>query len=370
VEYGQRAKPNTVAEFLERIIRINVENAKRGKPKHVPVIWGRHGIGKTAMPYWLLERGVVKDVVVVPLAQIEETGDIHGLPHKVRDPKDAERWITIMAPPKWVPTSEEAVVLVIDDFNRADPRIIRAIMQLLQFYETISWKLPRNTTIVLTGNPEGGPYTVTNVDPAMLTRMAHITMETDKLQWLEWAQRNEVDPRIMSFIAKNSEWLCPLDANARACPRAWADFSDVIRDVPTGNLKEEKELFLYGKAFLDDEVLAPFTLFLKGDLDRIVEPERIIYDYPSVRDKVLKSIRERRQDIVVATTDRLVAYVNSLKSLTEGSKEHQNLLAYLEEEELYKDLKSEAIRELSRGPAGGHLISLTLSIQVGQVVTV
>ena len=365
MEYGLRAKPRAVFEFLERIVNLNIENAKRDRPKHVPCLWGSHGIGKTDLCFQLKEEGVISQLAVIPLAQIEETGDIHGLPLRTED--ETGRPITVMAPPKWVPTSEEVGVVCIDDFNRADPRIIRAIMQLLQFYETISWKLPKNTTIVLTANPEEGPYTVTTLDPAMLTRMAHITMVTDKVQWLEWAQRHDIDSRVMSFIAQYPEWLCPSSANARSCPRAWADFSNAIQEIPTESLQEESTLFLYGKAFLDDEPLAPFTMFLSGDLAKIVEPEKIVDDYSSVRGDVLSPIREGRHDIVAAIADRFVAYVNSLKKVEENSQRHRNILTFLEEDELFKDLKMAIVRELRFGPVGGKLLSAKLSRQLGQV---
>ena len=46
-------------------------------------------------------------------------------------------------------------ILLLDDINRADDRILRGCMQLLQNFELTSWKLPPKWQIVATANPEG-----------------------------------------------------------------------------------------------------------------------------------------------------------------------------------------------------------------------
>ena len=69
--------------------------------------------------------------------------------------------------------------LTLDDINRADDRILRGCMQMLQNFELFSWHLPKRWQIVATANPEGGDYSVTPMDDAMLTRMLHTTLKFD-----------------------------------------------------------------------------------------------------------------------------------------------------------------------------------------------
>ena len=38
---------------------------------------------------------------------------------------------TVFAPPAWVPTADGPGILLLDDVNRADDRILRGLMQLL-----------------------------------------------------------------------------------------------------------------------------------------------------------------------------------------------------------------------------------------------
>ena len=43
---------------------------------------------------------------------------------------------------------------------------MQATMQLIQDGKFISWKLPENTNIVLSSNPDDGTYQVSSLDPA------------------------------------------------------------------------------------------------------------------------------------------------------------------------------------------------------------
>jgi hypothetical protein len=54
------------------------------------------------------------------------------------------------AVPAWVPQNpDQEFVLVLDDFSRANPLFMQAIMSLVQFGEYISWKLPKKCHLVL-----------------------------------------------------------------------------------------------------------------------------------------------------------------------------------------------------------------------------
>ena len=111
-------------------------------------------------------------------------GDLHGMPNVIDpDEKVFGDEYTVYSPPDWVPTEEGPGILLLDDINRADDRILRGCMQLLQNFELSSWKLPPKWQIVATANPEGGDYSVTPMDGAMLTRMLHTTLKFDAKIW-------------------------------------------------------------------------------------------------------------------------------------------------------------------------------------------
>lgn len=362
--FGVEAEPEAVSGFVRHHINLNSRNAEQGLPRYPICIWGEHGTGKTDIVKQLAEHGVVDHVIDLPIAQIEEMGDFHGLP--VISEQDG-RVVTVTAPPSWVPPEDDKriIVLLIDDFNRADVRIIRGLMQLLQNHAMITWRLPSKCTIVLTANPEEAGYIVTTLDQAMLTRMHHITLKTEFRAWLRWAEAHKVDGRVIGFIARYHEQLAP--GGGRTCPRAWAMFGHGIREIPLikGDITTVR---MHGYSVLDQEAVDNFIRFAEGELEMIVDPERICEDYPSVREDVLRPIRERRADIFNVTIERLIAYVSVMKSLTIGSKAHSNIIALLEEDAVPKEMKHLAVREFARGPLKGKIVSEKLAIQLGRVV--
>ena len=111
-------------------------------------------------------------------------------------------------------------MLLIDDINRADDRILRGCMQLLQNYELSSWRLPDKWQIVATANPEGADYSVTPMDDAMLTRMIHTTLIFDHKVWAQWAYSSGVDDRGISFVLTYPELI----NSERTTPRSLTQF--------------------------------------------------------------------------------------------------------------------------------------------------
>jgi len=365
--FGAKGNPAAVSTFVEHYIKLNMVNAKKGLPKYPVCIWGVRGIGKTDVVKQLESRGVVEYVVDLPIAQIEEMGDFHGLPVK-RELEDG-RVVTETAPPSWVPSigTDEPGLILIDDFNRADIRIIRGVMQLLQNHRMINWALPDNCSIVLTANPEDSEYNVTSLDPAMLTRMYHITMEAELRQWLKWAEVNGVDKRVMNYLARYQEQLAP-DGAERTCPRSWVMFANGIQHLE--NLKGQADIIkLHGSSVLDS--VDEFITFVEGELDLVVEPEEIANSYqnPEVRDRVLKPIREKRQDILNVMFERLCAFINNKKKIEKGGVIQRNVITLLEESEVPKEMKTLYTRVLSDGPMRGQIVSEKLAVQLHSVAS-
>ena len=150
---------------------------------------------------------------------------------------------TIYAPPDWVPTQKGPGILLLDDINRADDRILRGIMQLLQNFEMFSWQLPEQWQIVATANPEGGDYSVTPMDDAMLTRMLHLTMVFDAKAWAYWATKSNVDPRGIAFVLNYPESV----TGQRTTPRTLTQFFGHTAGIK--DLRADAELSQYWQKF-------------------------------------------------------------------------------------------------------------------------
>lgn len=278
IQYGTKANATEIEAFLNHVL----ENTR------VPVcIWGKHGIGKTELVENFAKANGFDFTYIAP-AQFEEMGDLVGMP-KIVDGK------TVFAAPSWIPTTNKKGILLIDDVNRADDRILRGIMQLLQNYELVSWKLPENWQIILTANPDGGDYSVTPMDDAMLTRMLHITMTFEVKTWVKWAKVNNIDNRCIDFVLTHPSLI----TGERTTPRTLVQFFKNIQ--PITNWKDNLALIqLLGDATLDASTVASFIAYVQNDMQLLLTPEEILNS-----EDFENEVENRLQDLVMGDAVRI-----------------------------------------------------------------
>jgi hypothetical protein len=76
---------------------------------------------------------------------------------------------------------------------------------------------------------------------AMQSRLVHLELQTDIKAWVDWASKNGLDHRIISYVQHKPENLHKFDAKHNdktfACPRTWEFASKLIINEP-GNLKD------------------------------------------------------------------------------------------------------------------------------------
>ena len=374
--YGGRAKPSKVKQWLVDNIMSNIGR----KDKVTLNIMGAPGTAKTSIVKALSSTPVDWngkhyegfEVVDIPLAQIEEMGDVLGYPvEEIRMQKGEEVvWIkavdslikdymekgyatdgqqrTIYAPPSWVPKEEKPGVLLFDDGNRASQRIVKGLMQLVQDYRTISWKIPDGWTIVFTGNPDNRFNQVTSMDTAQLTRMKFITMLPDEKEWSVWAQSNGIDQRVISFVLGYPEMMI---AGTRTNPRSIAEFGRAMVRFPNLSDKEQYSgAMLEGQASLDMDTVSDMMAFFMRDAQLVIRPEDILADYKKNAKEQLEQLmssklKEPRLDIVSIVNDRLYAYI-----MSDGYKFEQshvkNFQAWILDENLPMDCKYGLIKRL------------------------
>ena len=310
-----------------------------GRRKTPVCIWGRHGIGKTEVVESLARSRGAEFVAIAP-AQFEEMGDLMGMPVVVDDGK-----ATRMAPPEWVPRREGPGVLLIDDVNRADDRILRGLMQLLQNFELSGWKLPPKWQIVLTANPDGGDYSVTPMDDAMLTRMLHVTLRFDVKRWAAWAERTGVDPRGIAFVLTYPETV----TGERTTPRTLVQFFDRIAGI--ADLKKEVDLVtILGESCLDKATVSTFIAFVNQNLEDLVSPEDILgakkLETVAARLGRLVDRDVKRVDMLAAICTRLVNHLTLRKGAL-PDKELQNLRDFVKLPMLPEDMRLALAQDLS-----------------------
>lgn len=211
----------------------NIELATKGFLPNTLRVLGESGIGKTSIVKEASEElcAELHDEGIrwkkINLANISDVAELIGYPKtKTLIKKDGEemwvwdeslsiypewtktnRTVTSYAHPEWIEYLSSGGILCLDDYNRSSSRVLQAIMEILDRREYISWKLPDNVLIVLTGNPSNGDYLVTSEDAAQTSRYITYEVEFDFKSWSEWASKNNIKFEYIDFIKINEEEL-------------------------------------------------------------------------------------------------------------------------------------------------------------------
>jgi hypothetical protein len=342
--YGEKLSYEETDQFLEDSFYLDDVNEKSGAERFGTNIIGHTGIGKTSKIKQFAKkrvewRGKVYDgydVRSVPIAQFEEMGDLHGLPDKHVLVKRSsskgigeidERWVsldvvdgyiklkwevdhsagirTMYAPPEWVPTKPGPSIVNLDDWNRANGRIIKGCMQFLQEYGLMSWKLPPGCHITLTMNPDEQDYFVTSVDSAVLQRLRSATLKFDAKEWAVWATGQKIDQRVISYVLAYPEMVT---RGVRNSPRSISQFGRFLSEIPDASARR---MSIMASSVLDEDLVASLITFMDRDFEMVISPEDIISGKKSVYSHLedLMSRKEKRIDVVGVTVDRLYAYL-------------------------------------------------------------
>lgn len=351
---GPKLDAMALDRMLSHVFQCNDEVAQTGRRGTPVCIWGTHGLGKTEMvKNFALSRGW--HLAYCAPAQFEEMGDLHGIPtiyDPTPDQPNSGDEYTVFAPPEWVPKVTGPGILLLDDINRADDRILRGIMQLLQNFEMFSWQLPERWQIVATANPEGADYSVTPMDDAMLTRMLHFTLTFDAKAWARWAVGAGVDSRGIAFVLNYPETV----TGRRTTPRTLVHFLEQIQGIR--DFKAELELVAtLAAACLDETTVAAFISFVNDDLSMLLNPADVL-DAKSPREwqKRFTELSKgkggaTRVDRIATICTRLFLHVTA-KEYRDQSGHAENFAEFLLQEAIPNDLRGSLLMDLSRQKAG------------------
>jgi hypothetical protein len=337
--YGAQLDSGKIRATLEHMFKNNLNMQLEGGQGTPVCIWGTHGLGKTMLVQDFARENNWQIAYCAP-AQFEEMGDLHGVPFQVDPDETIEgNEYTAFAPPEWVPTQDGPGILLLDDINRADDRILRGLMQLLQNFEMFSWNLPPKWQIVATANPEGGDYSVTPMDDAMLTRMLHLTLVFEPRIWARWAVKAGIDSRGIDFVLTYPEVV----TGKRTTPRSLVQFFKQIQHI--SDLKENMELVsTLALSSLDDVTAGTFMGFINDNLEQLIAVEEILdtKDFKPVAKRINELVNSKDGSKRI---DRLSTICTRLYlSLTDEDyhykkAHHNNLVSFITLKALPNDLR-------------------------------
>lgn len=138
---------------------------------------------------------------------------------------------------KDVPEFYEGWLIFLDEFNSGNKQTEAACYKLILDREVYKHKLHPRCRIVCAGNLATDRAITNTQSTATTSRLTHYRMYADHKIWIDWANTNDIDHRIISLIKFKPETLHKFDpATAELtfrCPRTWAMASKIIKGKET-----------------------------------------------------------------------------------------------------------------------------------------
>lgn len=320
---------------------------------------GEAGIGKTTLIEDIAkERGMT--MCKVNLAQLEEIGDLVGMPIKEYEVAWVEngqvkqtRWMPesqtkhldlrlkltgkvrmSYAPPAWLPMNENpnGTIVFLDDYTRANSMFMQASMEIINTASYISWKLPKYTSIVLSSNPDDGQFSVTSLDNAQKTRFINFNVKFNIEDWAKWAEEAEIDGRAINFELLYGDEIFKKHNNIQTVnPRSYTTFCKAISGLKNWDNPDTLALILQISkgCFLNDKdniIGNLFTTFIANKLDRLIQPKDMIeLKWDALEPKMKNCVYDNgnfRPEIASVLTIRFMNYVLHLFGTKGAIKEN------------------------------------------------
>lgn len=137
------------------------------------------------------------------------------------------------APPKDIPLQELDTIpsgyngwlLFLDEFPSAPLSVQASAFKLVLDRMVGVHHVHKRCAIVCAGNQETDGGIVNRMSTPMQSRLIHLELEVDVRAWLDWAAKNHLDHRVISYIEGHPDHLHQFDPNHNdktfACPRTW-----------------------------------------------------------------------------------------------------------------------------------------------------
>lgn len=264
---------------------------------HTILLIGEAGVGKSAVAkeialklnYPLIDRR---------LGQLE-MGDLKGLFTIGKSP-DGEKNIVKLALHDWLYRATiEPCVILLDEFNRADPQVMKEAFELIYDRSLYGEKIHKDCIIIACVNPDSDHYQVVDMnDKALKRRFWRVRYQPTREEWLRWA-RDNLHSHIYQFVSRDENWDKYIDLkstdesnpeNSAPTRASWEKLNDALTNK---NYLDEGEdllidrpdshIFMHVVAgHMGQQTAAALSQFIKHDLSKI-SAKQIVEEYKTVK---------------------------------------------------------------------------------------
>jgi len=200
-----------LSDYLGKIVDHNIQSSL--------MIWGAPGIGKSSVIDSVAKKHNL-ELIDLRISQLAPT-DLRGIPV----PKDDTAY---WYPPEFLPTSGKGI-LFLDEINMAPPAVQGIAQQLILDRKVGNYKVPDGWFIWSAGNRKEDFAAVFDMPAPLANRFIHLEVKTGLDEFKDYALRNNIDDRIISFLNFRPKYLHKIDKNSPSwpSPRSW-DIGDKL----------------------------------------------------------------------------------------------------------------------------------------------
>ena len=323
-----------------------------------PMLWGRHGIGKSMITREVFET-LGYEVIDLRLGQLE-VGDLIGMPaQEYYCPKCQTKYgfgvktaycpmceqqeqaripiigKTVWLAPSWFPSNGEKRCIFFDEFNRGRLDVQQAAFQIVLDRRIHTHKIPDDCAIVCACNPPstdagtGQEYNVEEIDPALLDRFVNMKFTLTTPNWLKWARGYGIMQDIIDFIAVEEKFLgndaIDIPVEITPSPRSY----EFLHKLLSGDTIPKKHWAEVAETVIGPTAAISFIQSLKTDLDKPIKAAEIFNSFPKIKDRVVSQVEagegNTRFDLLRITLDEINQCLAGGKSSKYTEKNLTNL---------------------------------------------
>ena len=297
----------------------------------VTMLHGDPGVGKSAIIHQIAKIFKLK-VIDLRLSQVDPT-ELNGfgcIQEGVAKYIPMETFPLEGTP---IPKGYNGFLLFLDEINAAPKSVEAASYKLTLDRMVGSHKLHPKTAIVCAGNLTTSGAIVNRQGTAMQSRLIHLIMTADAIGWVEWASKNDLDFRVISYVSNLPDKLHEFDPKHNdktfACPRTWEFVSKILRVAGNKPLRD----LLPNIAGTVGEGMARQFVAYSETLAAIATIEEIKKDPYNARLSDKPSLRHAASHLVAAhldvkNIDKLMIYIQRLpmefQTITIQNAMHRN----------------------------------------------
>lgn len=186
-------------------------------------LWGASGIGKSSIVKQLAQKKEIQ-LIDLRLALMDPT-DLKGIPFFQQ-----KEQIAIWAAPSFLPREGKGI-LFLDELNSAPPSVQASAYQLILDRKVGDYILPDGWSIIAAGNRDEDKGVTYKMAAPLANRFVHLEMSISIDEWRQWAYKNNIDQKIISYLTFKNDHLYTFDPKLNtksfATPRSW-EYADKI----------------------------------------------------------------------------------------------------------------------------------------------